>query len=706
MFRAPRARSLIASITTICFLSVAFAPFTAFAQGANIGEVLNLQCNAHNSGGVCSGPFPGIPGSMVTGKCDGTKICEAKTYTSPTGQVMSIADAPTAVTDALNPSLLTQAGNLISAHPILSVLGLGVAMSLGSSLLGSLLAPKTGSSGSGSNYTPGTCTTQYYFTSDSNALVDPCALYNPSSPTTPINSTCPIVIAPLCFSGTLVQQPNDANNCPVAPVCNSGTTSPATCPLVLTPPCLNGTLVAQPNDANNCAVAAKCVSGAGTSTGTADTLSVSPNSGMPPLVVTANFQSGPSCADAYDLSWGDGSPDVTMMYSPPGFGSACTQVALVNAPTHTYTGAGTYTPTLRSGTSLQFTSTVTVNVGSSATSNPSGIGLTATPTSGNAPLTVQFSGNVPGTSYTLNFGDGSAPVGGVKSIDCTSANPNCAAGATIAVNASYTYAQNGSYQAAVYDSSGARQGTAVVTVGTVGTPGGDGSTSTPVPISTVLNSTVYYDDTTSASTLDPSQTPLAQNATPAPGQGLKGDLLSAGGGATIYATNVSGNTEVSGFFGSNSAPAQLCQSRPWSTNFISHIIPATFFDNLCNLAGYPTGAQQSSTVPAGGSGGSQSVSVAPPQQTTQPQYTGAVQAAATIWARPPSVSLGGRTNIFWISQNVSSCTESSSDGNFSGSSTSGGASTVALSGPVTFTIKCLSLDGTTISNSTTVTIGS
>ncbi len=604
------------------------------------------------------------PGGTVYGQCVAPNDCKATHAVDINGNAVPL------VNPAANPSVLGQVGTFLKGNPLIGGLAIGAGMSLITTGLGALLAPKTGSSGSGTNYTPGACTTQYYYTSDPNALVDPCAVYNPSSPTNPtIPTSCPIVISPFCLNGTLIQQPNDANNCPVAP---------------------------------------KCVTSTATSNvqSTADILSISPTTGVPPLAVTANFTSGASCGDAYDLSWGDGTPDFTMTYAPPAFGSACGQVALINKPTHTYTAAGTYTPTLQSGTNLQFTSTVTVSVTAPSTGNTGTVGLTATPTSGTAPLAVQFTGGVMGTRLLLTLGDGSTPLATTINITCPASNSNCANTVFNPLNYSYTYTQSGTYQATLQDSSNITQGTVTITVlapatSTTSSSLGD----TAVPISTILSSTVYYGDTTSSSTPTPSQTPLSQNATPAPGQGLNGNLLSAGGGATVYATSVTGNTEVSGFYGSNSAPAQLCQSRPWSSNFLSYIIPPTFFDNICSWAGFPTGPQQSSVVSSGGSGGSQSVSVAPPQQS-KPQYTGGVHATATIWARPPSVSLGGRTNIFWISQDVSSCTESSSDGNFSGSSTSGGASTVALSGPVTFTITCLSLDGTSISNSTTVTIGS
>ena len=236
----------------------------------------------------------------------------------------------------------------------------------------------------------------------------------------------------------------------------------------------------------------------------------------------------------------------------------------------------------------------------------------------------------------------------------------------------------------------------------------------PVPVSDLLNGTQYYTNATDASTPSASQTPLNQNPVPVPTNGIHGDIKSFGGGATIYASSRSGNTEVSGFFGSTaggtskSAAGSLCQVRPWNSNFLSYIIPPTFFDNLCSLGGYPVGAVQVVSSGAGNNGastggGSKNVSVPAPKSVTT--YSNPVVAQAKIWARPASVSLGGRTTIFWTSENVTSCSESSSDGNFSGSSPSGGASTVALSGATTFRIECNTIDGKTVSDSTTVQIG-
>jgi PKD repeat protein len=86
--------------------------------------------------------------------------------------------------------------------------------------------------------------------------------------------------------------------------------------------------------------------------------------------------------------------------------------SLLQNPSHTYATAGTYTATVtvsdgRGGTD---TDTVVVTVGNRAPT----VQLTATPTSGKAPLTVAFSaaGSDPdgdALTYRYDFGDGSKP---------------------------------------------------------------------------------------------------------------------------------------------------------------------------------------------------------------------------------------------------------------------------------------------------------
>lgn len=196
-----------------------------------------------------------------------------------------------------------------------------------------------------------------------------------------------------------------------------------------------------------------------------------------------------------------------------------------------------------------------------------------------------------------------------------------------------------------------------------------------------------------------------QNIIPIPPGGLRGDLRTFGGGATIIAGSRSGGTDVTGFIGGSGAVG-LCQSRPWAKNFLSYIIPPAFFDNLCTWAGYPVGQIQASTGYGSGSTDTSRTVTGPNAPGTTPSVAPVnMYPEAKIRASPPSVNLGGRTTIFWTSRDVSSCEEWSSDGNFSGSTTSGGASTVALAGPVTFYMRCLGVDGIYITSSVTVNIG-
>ena len=223
-----------------------------------------------------------------------------------------------------------------------------------------------------------------------------------------------------------------------------------------------------------------------------------------------------------------------------------------------------------------------------------------------------------------------------------------------------------------------------------------------VPVADLITNQDLYVNTTSSSTPDPSQTPLAKNEVPQ--NGLRGDLLSLGGGVTIYARSRTGNTEVSGFYGGSGSAGGLCTRRPWSNNFLSYIIPPTFFDNLCKWGGF--GGSDSGLISGSGleSGTRPVVGPRNPPTSVKPPSSELVP-EAHIRASPESVNLGGRTTVFWVSRNVASCEESSSDGNFHGTTQSGGASTVSLSGPVTFYIDCLGLSGERVSDSFTVQIG-
>ena len=81
-------------------------------------------------------------------------------------------------------------------------------------------------------------------------------------------------------------------------------------------------------------------------------------------------------------------------------------------------------------------------------------------------------------------------------------------------------------------------------------------------------------------------------------------------------------------------------------------------------------------------------------------------ATATLQASPTSVSSGGTATLTWSSANTSSCTASSSPaGAWSGTvATSGTATSAALTATTTFTLTCVGTDGTSPSQTATVTV--
>jgi hypothetical protein len=95
----------------------------------------------------------------------------------------------------------------------------------------------------------------------------------------------------------------------------------------------------------------------------------------------------------------------------------------------------------------------------------------------------------------------------------------------------------------------------------------------------------------------------------------------------------------------------------------------------------------------------------PQVQQAVPVTTPVVPGRVDIWAVPPSVALGARATIFWNTENVSNCTETSPDGSFRQTSLSGGAATVPLTEPTTFTISCLDSGQNPTTDYVTVNIG-
>lgn len=192
--------------------------------------------------------------------------------------------------------------------------------------------------------------------------------------------------------------------------------------------------------------------------------------------------------------------------------------------------------------------------------------------------------------------------------------------------------------------------------------------------------------------------------------GASGNIQLSSNGATVIGgtTDLQSNTTVAGFYGSDtfggqqpqSLAASLCESRPWATNFLSAIVSPSFFDSLCTWQGYQVGATPAQTPVLQQTTFSGTQSAPVPATTTIPT----VAPQATIWAVPASVPLDTRTSIFWNTQGVSNCTETSPDGSFSQSSLSGGASTVPITGATTFTISCLAPNGTPVTNFVTVNL--
>lgn len=190
------------------------------------------------------------------------------------------------------------------------------------------------------------------------------------------------------------------------------------------------------------------------STTPAGSISSFTTSGTAPLAVT--FYVSCTNAGTYDVSFGDGTD----------LGSSSAQAqcnGTLQTVTHTYTSNGSYQAQLellvlqQNGTySPQNAGSVSVTVGTGGgVSNPisTSTSFFAAPSSGELPLTVKFTGQVSGTNYTLNFGDGSAPVTAAMAVDCTQSVPNCAANAVIEINQSHVYSSAGTYAATVSASS-------------------------------------------------------------------------------------------------------------------------------------------------------------------------------------------------------------------------------------------------------------
>jgi PKD repeat protein len=144
-----------------------------------------------------------------------------------------------------------------------------------------------------------------------------------------------------------------------------------------------------------------------TTTSAGAPFSASPTYGQAPLSVQFT-STGPSGSDiGQTVNFGDGT---TGTLNPAPVCATCNLLATVG---HTYQNAGTYTATLAnsSGATLG-TATITVTPQAAC---PGGCplgrsALMVSPTSGQAPLSTTFTtwGLTTGTSYSLNFGDGTS----------------------------------------------------------------------------------------------------------------------------------------------------------------------------------------------------------------------------------------------------------------------------------------------------------
>jgi hypothetical protein len=333
--------------------------------------------------------------------------------------------------------------------------------------------------------------------------------------------------------------------------------------------------------------------------------------------------------------------------------------------------------------------------------------FSAHPLAGAAPLIVTFTSNVTGqgSKSTIDFGDGAS-----EEVDyCYAPTDACLTPGTN----THTYVTPGTYTAKLLG-----VGSSTVTSVTIAVGGEDTSTTATSSTSGLTVTSVVPDagnegGETSAvatgrigafisnTTAQGIVQGIIQGAAP---DSTRGDIQVFETGATIVGGNRAGNSDVVGFYGADATNSTglvggLCQSRPWASNFLSHIIPPTFFDGLCSWRGYDVGASQPVvTVP----------------QRTQPQQTTPSTAAATttttiqpevrIWAVPEAVRLGGRTYIYWDTKGVTDCLVTSPDGSFRHTTVEGAASTVPITTATTFSISCKASDGTPVTNYVTVKI--
>jgi hypothetical protein len=358
--------------------------------------------------------------------------------------------------------------------------------------------------------------------------------------------------------------------------------------------------------------------------------------------------------------------------------------------------------------------------------------LSASRTSGEAPLTVAFS-YVNGYQscgtprFIIEFGDGNE-----EAIPVRTGSPcqelNEIKNHTYTTNGTYTANLVGATSSHVYDSvtitvadestgtgtgTGGGTGTSTGTGGSTST-GGNSSNVTGPTFSTGLNTIGNTNQQGATINFGTPQNIVQSIISKAIQPGTYGDVKILQNGTTMIVGNRGTSSEVVGFVGTNnstvsglSGVARLCATRPWSSNFLSFIIPASFFDSLCVWRGYAVGIKPTTTTTTAPKTTTPVKTKMPTKQATSTKpatTTQTIQPIVDIWASPETVPLGARTSIFWNTQGVSSCIETSPDGSFSQSSLRGGASTVPLTAATTFTISCIGVDGKPYTDNVTVRI--
>jgi len=154
----------------------------------------------------------------------------------------------------------------------------------------------------------------------------------------------------------------------------------------------------------------------------------------------------------YSVIWGD----EAVFDQIRAFGAAAPTLATSGSFTHAYGSAGTYQPTFTvSNDAGNAQASASVSVGDDPVSSQT---FSATPTSGNAPLNVNFSypynSSTKGGQYTVNFGDGTSGQMNayLTAAPCALGSDNCPQGGSW--NANHTYASAGTYTAKLYPNAG------------------------------------------------------------------------------------------------------------------------------------------------------------------------------------------------------------------------------------------------------------